>query len=415
VKKEQIEVSLPQPIELVDTHVPLTTRAARNGQKKYGKRIHVLYLIDRLYIQGGGEETLIRIVQNLPRNEFQVSVAAFDAHPEAVRRIGQTATALHILPMHRAFDWNGLKTALQLRRLIRSKRIDIVHTFFETANLWGGLVTKSSRGPLLVSSRRDMGILRKRKHWMAYRAVNRVTDAVVAVSDKVRTFSIETERLDAKRVSTIHNGVDLEALEASNGISQLRSRLALKENSLVVSTIANIRRVKSIDTLLRTAAIVRHQFPNVRFLIAGSALDREYFQELQQLVERLDLYENIVFLGHCEEVPALLKLSNVFCLLSRSEGFSNALLEAMACSLPCVATRVGGNPEAIEDGENGFLVPVGNSEAAADHICSLLRNPRYAKEVGLAARHTIERQFTSQKMVHELGSLYHRLLCEKFS
>ena len=109
----------------------------------------------------------------------------------------------------------------------------------------------------------------------------------------------------------------------------------------------------------------------------------------------------------------LLKASDVFCLPSRSEGLSNALLEAMACRLPCVATDVGGNPEAVIDGLTGFLVPAENPEALAARILTLLRNRDSAQRMGQASRRLVESKFTVQHMIHRLAFLYNELLRER--
>lgn len=369
-----------------------------------------MYVVDRLFIQGGGEEALLRIVQTLPRDRFRISLVTFEANPDAARTVRQSGANLHIMPMRRVYDWNGLRTALELRRLIRSGGVDLVHTFFETSNTWGALVAKLSQVPVLVSSRRDMGILRLRKHRMAYKVVNRFCDAFVAVSDGVRDFCIETEGLDPERIFTVHNGVDVAKIDSADGVAALRAKLGLRGGSPVVTTVANIRRIKGLDTLLRAAAIVRSDFPDVRFLVAGNCLEPAHYQELQSFVQHFGLTDNVTFLGHFAEVFSLLKLSNAFCLLSRSEGFCNALLEAMASGLPCVATRVGGNAEAIEDHQNGFLLPPEDAGAAAQRIKTLLRNPEEARCIGRAARQTVEERFTNEKMAAGMAKVYETAL-----
>jgi glycosyltransferase involved in cell wall biosynthesis len=373
-------------------------------------RAHVMYMVDRLYLQGGGEEALLRIVKTLPRDRFRISLVTFAANPEAARMVREWGADMHILPMRRVYDWNGFRTALELRRLMRSSHVDIVHTFFETSNTWGALVAKLSQVPVLVSSRRDMGILRLPKHHLAYKVINPFCDGFVAVSDGVRDFCIATEGLDPKRIFTVHNGVDLARIDAAEGVAALKARLGLPEGAPVVATVANIRKIKGLDTLLRAAAMVRREFPNVQFLVAGSCLEPDYFNELKAEVKEFGLTENVKFLGHFSEVFALLKLSHVFCLLSRTEGFSNAILEAMASSLPCVVTRVGGNAEAIDDGKNGFLLAPEDAVGAARRISALLRNPAEAQRIGRAARTMVEQEFTSAKMVEELAHLYESLL-----
>jgi glycosyltransferase involved in cell wall biosynthesis len=377
------------------------------------RRIHVMYMVDRLFLQGGGEEALLRIVRTLPRERFRISLVTFDANPEAARMVRESGADLHILPMRRVYDWSGLRAGMELRRLMRSGGVDVVHTFFETSNTWGALVAKLSQVPVLISSRRDMGILRLQKHHAAYKVMNRFCDGFVAVSDGVRDFCIEAEGLKPERIFTVHNGVDLAKIDAAEGVAALKAKLKLPDGAPVVTTVANIRRIKGLDTLLRAAAMLRRDFPNARFLLAGGCLEPDHFTQLKAEVQEFGLTENVHFLGNLSEVFALLKLSDVFCLLSRTEGFSNALLEAMASGLPCVATRVGGNAEAIDEGQSGFLLPVEDAVAAAERIRFLLRNPEEARRVGRAARRTVEEKFTSEKMAGQLAHLYQALLSEK--
>ena len=384
--------------------------ARRESVVSKSKRVHVMYVVDRLYLQGGGEEALLRIVKTLPREQFRVSLVTFAANPAAARIVETSDAELHILPIKRVYDWNGMKTALHLRGLMRAGEVDVVHTFFETSNTWGAMVAKLAGVPVLVSSRRDMGILRQTKHNIAYRLVNRISDGFVAVSDGVRDFCIKTEGLDPKRIFTVHNGVDLQRIDNAEGVAALRAKLNLPTEAQVVATVANIRRVKGLDTLLEAAAIVRRDVPNVRFLLAGNCLERDHFNDLQALVTKHGMQQNVTFLGNCGEVFALLKLSHVFSLLSRSEGFSNAILEAMASGLPCVATRVGGNAEAIDDGRNGFLLPSEHPAQAAEKITMLLKNPQEARRIGRAARATVEEKFTSEIMAGQLAGLYDSML-----
>ena len=118
-------------------------------------------------------------------------------------------------------------------------------------------------------------------------------------------------------------------------------------------------------------------------------------------------------LGFVGDPVPLLKMSDAFCLLSRSEGFCNALLEAMACGVPSVVTRVGGNPEAINDGENGFLVPVEDDAAAAERLLTLLRNPEQAAQMGERGRNSVETRFSAEAMIQKLITVYRDLLAKR--
>ncbi len=235
-------------------------------------------------------------------------------------------------------------------------------------------------------------------------------DQVQAVSDEVSTFAIRHDGIHPSRVVTLHNGVDLQKVAAVNGTEHVRRSLGLDCASHLIATIGYIRHVKGTDLFIRAAEITCREFPRAVFLIIGEVGDRNYVKQLQGLIRTRSLGENVIFVGRSDNVFQLLKLCNVFCLLSRSEGFSNALLEAMACGVPCVATRVGGNPEAVEDGRTGFLVPSENAELAADRICLLLRHPELAREMGQAGRNIVETKFTAELMAKKLVALYDGLL-----
>ncbi len=303
--------------------------------------------------------------------------------------------------------------ANQIRRLIRSQRVRIVHTFFETSDLWGGLVAKLSGDPVLVSSRRDMGILRRPIHDRAYRLLNPMFDLVLTVSEEVRAFSMRQDHLAPEKVATLHNGIEIDKAATATDSAALRAQLKLSGASHIICAVAHIRRVKGLDIFVQAAAKVCREFPHAVFVVVGGNHEPEYFRELQRLTESLGLNDNIRFLGRREEVFPLLKMSDVFCLPSRSEGFSNALVEAMASSLPCVATRVGGNAEALQDGQNGFLVEPEDASATADRILTLLRQPEWARRMGHAARQAVEEKFTQEAMMKNLVGVYERLLAAK--
>jgi glycosyltransferase involved in cell wall biosynthesis len=375
---------------------------------------HVLYLIDQFTgtQSGGAERALASITSRLPADRFRCSVATFAVDPN-LDLAEMFSCPVHVLPLRRTYDWNAIQMARRLRHLIRAERVSIVHSFFETSDLWGGTVAKLSGCPLLVSSRRDMGILRQPKHDVAYRLIRPWMDLVVTVSDQVRSFVVERDGMDPGKVVTLYNGVDMSVFGGPRNSASLRSQLGLQNASHIISTVGHIRRVKGLDIFVRTAAQVCREFPRAAFLIVGDCLEEDHRRELQQLTQALGLGENMRFMGVQPNVKPFLDLSDVFCLLSRSEGFSMALIEAMARSLPCVATRVGGNAEAIEEGQSGFLVENEDVDAAANRILRLLRDPEQARRMGAVGREIVEKRFTVEAMIAQLAGIYDHLLQTK--
>src|SRR6476469_6512028 len=374
-------------------------------------RPHVLFLIDHLMALGGGETNLLKVVQLMPPELIRCSIATFRIKPEIRQSI---SVPVYVFPWKRFFHLDAWKAAIALRKLIRTEKVDIVQTYFETSNLWGGLVAKLS-GALLLSSRRDMGILRKAKHAMVYRVVNRLSDRVLAVSEEVKKFCIEADHIEPQRISVIYNGVDFKHIAGKESRENPFATADWAGASHIVTCLSNIRRVKGIDVLVRTAQRVCRELPDAVFVVAGSLYESDYSNEMQSMIRSLGLEKNIKLLGFIGDPVPLLKMSDAFCLLSRSEGFCNALLEAMACGIPSVVTRVGGNPEAITDGENGFLVPVEDDAAAAERLLTLLRDHERRAQIGESGRKSVQTRFSADAMIQKLIGIYRDLLAERDS
>src|SRR5579859_2719381 len=225
-------------------------------------RPHVLFLIDHLMALGGGETNLLKVVELMPPELVRCSIATFRIKPEIRESIH---VPVHIFPWKRVYHLGAWKAAFALRKLIRDEHVDIVQTYFETSNLWGGIVAKLS-GALLLSSRRDMGILRKTKHKIAYALVNRISDRVLAVSEEVKRFCVDEEHIDPKKISVVYNGVDLRQLDSAPRTNPFQ-QADWAGASHIVTCIANVRRIKGIDVLVRCAERVCRELPGAVFLI----------------------------------------------------------------------------------------------------------------------------------------------------
>jgi len=204
--------------------------------------------------------------------------------------------------------------------------------------------------------------------------------------------------------------VDLERIAATEPFADLAGAFDLNpDGATVVTAAGKVWPVKGIDILIRAAAIVCRELPRTNFLVAGW-LGHDYATEVQQQTESLGLSGNVKFIGRLPHIVSILKACDVFCLPSRSEGLSNALLEAMACALPAVATEVGGNPEVVLEGQTGFLVPGEDPEAAAARFLDLLRDPELRARMAATGRDRVRERFTVEVMVRRMAALYRDLL-----
>jgi glycosyltransferase involved in cell wall biosynthesis len=364
----------------------------------------VLFIVDSVWGGGGAETSLLRLIRSLPADRYECRVLTFHSDELAKPFLAQFPCPVDHWQMVSLHHPSTLRLSWRLSRLVRDQKIDIVHTFFPVSDLWAGPIAKLNGARMLISSRRDMGILRKRWHGPLYRLLNGFYDEVHAVSEQVRRYTIETDGLDPTRIRTVYNGVDDDYGQGSP--SNLSARP-------MVTTVAHVRRVKGIDVFLRAAAQVHRACPEARFRVAGvfgtNAEQVSYKNEVLELQSALGLEEHVQFLGMCSDIPAVLKASDVFVLPSRSEGFSNALLEAMMCALPCVATSVGGNAELVVDGETGFLVPPEDPREMAARIVELLRDAPRRIAIGAQGRQRTLAKFTSSVMTAGVMASYEKL------
>jgi glycosyltransferase involved in cell wall biosynthesis len=338
----------------------------------------------------------------LPNYGFRVSILTFFIHPDCAG-LQSAPCPIYLLPLQRTYDLTALRAAFAFRDFLKQQQVRIVQTFFESSDIWAGFFTKAMSHAKLIWSRRDMGILRTGKHRIAYRLLAGFPDAVFAVSEQVRRYSIDVDRIDPARVQTIYNGLNL----ADWGSIETRSNF---QGATRIVTVGNIRRVKGHDILIKAAAAIVPKSPNVSFSIAGDVLEPDYFAELEQLVHDLGLSNHFHFAGGIADLRPYLARADIFVLPSRSEGFSNSIVEAMAASLPVVATDVGGNAEAVMDGVTGFIVPPEDPTALATAIVHLLSDPLQAEAMGEAGRSRASQTFTTEAMMGKIVAAYRSLL-----
>lgn len=223
---------------------------------------------------------------------------------------------------------------------------------------------------------------------LSYHAAHRVVANSTAAAAQLRTEGVSPDR-----VVVIPNGIDL----------SLFTQRDRQGTHRIVATVANLRPEKGHDVLLRAAARVLRRIPDARFRIIGDGPTRP---ALIELASALGISKSIEFLGHREDVPALLAQTDVYAFPSRTEAFPNGLIEAMAAGLPVVASAIGGMLELVEDGRNGVLVPPGDDTALANRLEELLTHEAAARQLGDAARTTIESRYSFDRMIASFEQLY---------
>jgi glycosyltransferase involved in cell wall biosynthesis len=369
--------------------------------------IPVLHLLNRFWI-GGAERQFVERLRRNPKG-FSVLVGCLELSGPLLPQVRALGYEPWVFPVNGSLlQANTAKQIALMGALIRDHSVRIVHATDYYTNLLA-LGAGKLTGAKVIVSRVDLGHLRAgfgRWHREAEKWNARNADLVVANADAVREVCIRDEGCDPARVLVVRNGLDTAHFDAL-ARQPLQAPLPLEDGDVPVAVIGNLWRVKGHRTLVEAAKEIAARIPRVKFLCAGEGPEREY---LERRIGELGLLNTVHLLGHRLDIPAILSRSRAACLCSSAEGLSNAVMEAMASSLPILATAVGGNPELVRPGENGLLVPFGDAQALSGALVQLLSDPAAAAEMGRRGRRRIESELTLEKMAEGHGALYRRAL-----
>lgn len=370
----------------------------------------VLHLIDCLFI-GGGEMQMVDLLRRIDREKFRPLVGCLRKEGQLVPVLEQAGIPVEEFPVRgKLFYPHSIKEILRLARFMRRERVQIVQTQDLYSHLVGVPAALLARVPVVITNRLDLGHTMKQWHRRALKGLSFGIGRVMANSEGVRTMLLEVERIDPGKIELIYNGVDLDQFPIT---PERKGPLPLAPEDRPIVVVANLWPVKGHEILLEAAVRVTAFYPNAKFVLVGTGAARRAI--LEERARALSVEKQVLFLGPRQDVPQILRQMEISVLPSLAEGFSNAILESMAAGLPMVATDVGGNREAIVEGETGFLVPPRDADTLANRILRLLGDRALAQRMGRAGRERIERTFSLQRMVEETERFYERLLQERGS
>jgi L-malate glycosyltransferase len=368
--------------------------------------------------QGGSERQAVQLTRLLLESgRCNVFVATLEREGVLLDEISRMGFI--DVPEFRLNSFYDLHAVRQVRRFaqfLKKHEIDVVHAHDFYTNVFGMAGAALARVPVRIASRRESAV-RPAKQRFVERCSYRMAHAVVANCEEVRQQLLLKEGLPARKVRTVYNGLDPARVEAPRAERKeiLRS-LNLPGDARFVTIMANMRAhvrhpeplcLKDHPTFLRAAQLVHQQIPDAAFIIAGEG---ELMEATQQLARDLGIEHRTFFIGRCQDVGAVLSISDVCVLSSTSEGFSNSILEYMAAGRPVVSTDVGGAREAIVHGETGYLTPAGDHKQIAEHVISLLSQPEQSRLMGERGRRVVNEKFSSQKQLQTVENLYNELL-----
>lgn len=368
---------------------------------------------------GGTERHVATLACRLARRRFDPIVVCTSAGGPLEETLAEARVPVHVLGFRgltarpsRAVQrlFLAADTVRRFTSILRSARADVLHAFLPEACVLAAAAGRLAGTRAIVASKRAMCYYKVEHPWYAFleNLSNMTVDAVTVNSVAVRQDVRNTEWFTGKKIRLVYNGID-----PPTDLSGIRpgpppEGIDAPAGTALVTYVANLRDGKGHLCLVEAAREVFAECPSTRFLLVGRE-DREA-GEIRRRIREVGLERKILLAGPRQDVPAILRATTVVAHPGEQEGFSNAILEAMALGLPVVAARAGGNPEAVDDGETGILFPAGDATALARGIVRLLRDPARAREMGEAARRRVLERFTAGEMVSNVECLYEDLL-----
>ena len=351
--------------------------------------------------RGGAERALSQLVLGLNRVQWSPRVYCLGPRGHFADVIEAGGVTVE------CFDASGTtsfpRVLLRLTLALRRFRPRVLQTFLFHANIIGRVAGRLAGVPCIVSGIR---VAERRSHWYGRvdRWTNSLVDHNVCVSQGVADFVATATGLLRHKLSVIPNGVEFETFASATRADL--AEFGIPMGAPVCITVGRLEKQKGIDVLLDAASLLKVTRPDCHFLIVGDGCDRV---ALENNAFQLGLTATTHFTGLRADVPNLLASATLFVLPSRWEGMANALLEAMACGLPVVATAVEGSAELVRSGETGLLVPAGTSVELSAAICELLAAPEDSHAMALSAQRTVKSDFTTESVARKYEACYEQL------
>jgi glycosyltransferase involved in cell wall biosynthesis len=365
--------------------------------------VRVLHLIDSGG-PGGAETIFVHLASRLEPERWESHVS--------VPREGWVSQALEeqglepiVIPSRGRVN---LRYLSRLVRLIKRRRIGLIHTHLFGAAVYGGVAARLCRIPVVSTLHGEPDLpAERREARLRYPVLRFGRGHVVLVSKSLERSFHARERFPQARTTVIHNGID-GAVFHPGSAAGVRESLGLTDEQVLVGAVGNFRPAKGLEVFVEAAGALAERDARYRFVIAGER-DAAIFPRVQDRVRELGLEDRLHVLGFRSDIGDVFRALDVYVSSSHREGFSLTTVQALASGVSVVATRSGGPEEILEHNDSGLLVPVGNPKAIADAVHRVVTDPALASRLSKAGL-ARARDFSLERMLGRYEELYSRLL-----
>jgi glycosyltransferase involved in cell wall biosynthesis len=368
-------------------------------------KINLCFVVNNLNV-GGLEKVVLSLLNHLDTDLFTLSVVCLDGTGKMFEEIIPGRVSCLVLnksaSKHAARFSVDPEILWKIRTFFQQHKVDIVHAHNLAPLIYGGLAARSMfRRPKVVYTEHNQIYKATRRGKQKFQLYILLADVVGVCSVDLKEY-FRRNMLFSSEAKVLYNGIDGKRFQEVDG-SHLRKEWGYDDDVFVVGTAVVLSEQKGIPYLLQAAKIVCEQAPEVRFVIAG---DGPLRAELETMNRQMGLTEKVKFLGYRSDIPHFISAIQLYALSSLWEGLPLALIEACAIGKPMVATTVGGNPEIIEHGKNGYLVAPKDVDNLAKHILEVVRNPTFREEVRERNKKKFQKLFSLEAMLDTHTNLY---------
>jgi len=375
------------------------------------EKINIMYIIDCLSGIGGTENHLSYLTTMLDKEKFNFIVVIFDlGENQIVEKMREEGVPMVHIPVGRYYTYNAIKQAFRLSKIIKQNEIDIVQTFHFKSDFYGALVAHFSGVRHIISSRRDIGGIKKKWHIFLTRKIDRFVEGYIVPCNAIGKVIVKKEKILSSKIQNIYNGTNIEAFSPSDtmAVVQTRRQLGLSESDFIIGTVAQFRPEKGYDIFFKAIEKTKARIKELKVIVIGGGPLFDYYSNY---VKDKGLAGQVILTGQTGKVEQYLKILDIACLVpTKNEGFSNSILEKMATGLPLIVSDVGGNAEAVLDGYNGKVISPNNVDELVDAVVELYNNAHKMKDMGKKSRQRVEKLFTLKNMIENHEKYYEKIL-----
>jgi glycosyltransferase involved in cell wall biosynthesis len=359
------------------------------------ERIRIAFLVRGLNI-GGAQRQLMALARSLDKTGFNVTVLTLYSGGPLLHDLH--GTGVRVIPLYKKGRWDLIGFFLRLGNVCRNLRPDLLHSYLPGQNVISALLKPLLPQINIVGGIRSAGHDPIEHDWVSMLTfriqslLSPFADLIIFNSDAGQRFHV-ARGVAASRTIVIHNGIDILRFsdDKRRGL-KLRSSWQVPEGALLIGVVGRIVPVKDHATFLRAVSILAHSRPEAKFVCIGSG-PQKYVRILHDLAVELGLEKKIIWPGELiEDLCNAYNAIDIYCSSSQAEGTSNAILEAMACGVPCVVTDVGDSRAIV--GDTGVVVRSCNPLALADGLEQMARRLAQDPQLGLAARQRVVARFS---------------------